>query len=278
MSQPPQNFSPHPEDSPNWGTYHPQPTSSETISDPQRSPERPGKFTIGDTLSISWNAFKEHWKTLVGAYALFILLLIVLVVVAIIASPSRGATYDQKTDVPFEVGPEFWLAYGIICVLSLAFSIAIVLSSARIIGGQPFAGLRGFFDFHGGGLVFLVNIIASIPGLILFSIVTWVSLNPFVFLLCSLLLILFSLLLVFSVYAAANTPQGVIHALRSSVNVLKKNLGATIGLLVLITLFSIIAGFTLIGVLVVSPYSVLAYTTAYRIAVGAPLKTAYLRN
>lgn len=274
---------PHPEDSPQWSqqTHYPQQPRGvpSTIADPHRSSARPGPIPFEKPFSIAFKAFAANWGRWVCVALLYLLINLPVQIYAQVrvfmelGSASDPAELDSMWKIYGE--PTFITIFLVTVVLQMVYNSLFILAVHRDLGGRPFTSFGQFFQTKGFLPVFLTGIATQLLVIVPFVLVVlkptalWVTV-------AIVLMIVVSIFLYLAQTAAGAEDIGVGAALRASVNAVKSNFLMVVAIMVCTTVMSMLLAMTIVGIVVAIPVSIFIVAAVYRIAVGAPLQTAYL--
>jgi uncharacterized membrane protein len=225
---------------------------------------------IGEALSWGWRKFTQNGGVFVGAGLLWFV--ISLAVLALVLSLFGGFASVLPTNPDGSVRGPIGFGFSLTLVLFGAFLWVIaavvdavfVRASLKVTYGQR-VSIGDFFDFSGfGRLVVAILFVAAIN--IVVSFVSWIPVIG------TLLQLAVNIFLFFTLYFVIDKSLDAVEAVRSSVELVRANLGPTI-LFLLLCYAVLLAGLLLcgIGLIVAVPVVLLAAAYFYRRLLGEPI-------
>lgn len=212
----------------------------------------PSGFHASDAIGYGWRKFQQN----VGQILLAILALIVFtVVVEVVAGLVTGSGFNEDAD-DFSIGGSL---FRIITLTGGFIAAAFVIRGALdITEGNRFDIVTAFKQLD------IVNVILTS---LLVAVITSIG-----YALLWIPGIVAQFLLLFAVYYAVDKRTNAIGSVKSSFNLVKDNIGATITL-ILLSIVAVIAGLIAlcVGVFVALPVVAIAWAYAYKTLLGEPV-------
>lgn len=219
----------------------------------------PAAYSIGDALGYGWRKFSDNAGRIIGygvLLALPILALYGLIIGIFISNsttttdPITGTT-TSTMNMSAGTGIILTIAYVAVVVLALLVTIGVVRATVRILDGQAF-GLGDLVSFDRVGTAIVTSILTTLG--------TLVGL-----ILCILPGIAFAFLANYSVWFVIDKKQSPVTAIKSSIAMVRANLGNAI-LLTLVVIAVSIAGELAcgVGLFVALPVTYIAMGYSYR--------------
>lgn len=213
----------------------------------------PSGFHASDAIGYGWRKFQQN----VGQILLAILALIVFtVVVELIAGVITGSSFDDDGINEFSIGGSLFR----IITLSGGFiaSAFVIRGALDITEGKRFDIASAFKQLD------ILNVLLTS---LLVAVITSIG-----YALLWIPGIIAQFLLLFAVYFAVDKGTNPIDSVKSSFNLVKDNIGATI-MLILLSIVVMIAGFIAlcVGLLVALPVIAIAWAYAYKTLLGEPV-------
>ncbi|OZE46580.1 hypothetical protein, partial [Rhodococcus sp. 05-2254-2] len=258
---PPGAYPPPPGNYANYGSYENQGYGQAPLG------PNPGRLEVGAALSYSFDKFKANAGPWIGLSAIVFVFGAVAFGVVFASSIAAAINADNRGET---------LDTGAFSVLSILVTIVVSMVSYFVNA----AFVRGALDETGGfqkpplGRFFQLT---NVPQIAILAVIwTAVSvLSSFVPFLGTVLLLVASVLTIFSLTFALDQNQSAIDSIKSSVDLVVKNFGPVILLILALAAINIVGAIPcFLGWLVTIPISVIATNYAYRVLTGGPLSPA----
>ncbi|MEJ5928697.1 hypothetical protein WG915_08725 [Corynebacterium sp. H128] len=218
-----------------------------------------GTFDAMDSIGQAWNIMRENlgaWLLSALTYLGVYLLLFAGVMVGWFVYFVQISAADAAPSLMALI--LFFIAICVSVVAMVLYELVLFRESVYAVGGKR-PSYRDFFTFRRCSMLFLVSIVVgllSMLGLIALIIGS----------------IVISFFLGFAMPAAVFEDMTVGAALKSSYEVVKNNVGQSLLLFVLLYLINAAGGTVLVGMIFTIPFTYIAMSHAYMVAVGRPVQ------
>lgn len=223
----------------------------------------PGKFDAVDSLGQAWKIFTEKlgsWLLSsliyggIGTVAFFV------AYIPFIAMLIANTDETGEFSGPFPVGAASMVGVGfvVMMVLMILWEMVTYREAVYAVGGKKPA-LKDFFNYRRCGFLFLVYIVVGLLSMLgLIALIVGA--------------IVVGIFLMFAMPAAVFEDVSLDDALKSSVDVVKNNIGQTLLVFLLAMVISAIGGAVIIGSIFAVPLIYIFYAHAYMTATGRPVQ------